>query len=282
MPDAFDLLQVEVREEVAELVAPREGQDRVAVAPEDARLRLDLLVGAGEGAAAQRGAIAVEAAAQRAWLRVCLDVRGDLGIGPEILVRRPRREEVAQVDLSRLLAGADEVLGPRLLVEDLVPGVEALWHLEPAAADAGIRRVEEHQLVQALRVQPREPLHPDRAEVVRDDAHLVEVVEVAERLDVLRERRVGVADLRRQVRLVRVRVAAHVRHDDVVVLRQRPDVQVPLVPEAGPAVDEEQRLARALPHVVQLDAVHGDVVVADLVDGHGGASCGGKVSGGGA
>ena len=266
--DAFDLLEVEVREEVAQLVGPRERQDRVAVAPEHARRRLDLLVGAGEGATAQRRTIAVEAAPQRARLRVRLHVRGDLRIGPETLVRRPRRQEVAQVDLRRLLARPDEILRPRLLVEELVPGIERVRQLEPAAADARVRRVEQHQFVQALRVQPREPLHPDRAEVVRDDAHAVEVVEVAERLDVLGEGRVRVADLRRHVRLVGVGEAAHVRHDDVVVPRQRTDVHVPLVPEPRPAVDQQQRLAGALPHVVQLHAVHGHVVMADLVDGH--------------
>ena len=277
-PTPSIFLQLEVGEGVAELVGPGEGDDGVAVAPEDARGRLDLLVGAGEGATAEGGAVAVEAAAQRARLRVGLDVGGDLVVGPEVLVGGPCGEEVAEVHLGGLRAGADEVFGPRLLVEELVPGVEHVRQLEPASADAGVGRVEEHELVQAFRVEPREPLHPDGAEVVRDDAHLIEVVEVAERLDVLGEGGVGVADLGREIGLVGVGVAAHVGDDDVVVLGERIDVHVPLEPEAGPAVDEEQRLAGALADVVELDAVHGDLVVADLVDGHAGPPVEGRLA----
>jgi hypothetical protein len=99
-------------------------------------------------------------------------------------------------------------------------------------------------------------------------AYLVEVVKVQERLDVFGVVRVGVAGLRRDVRLVGVGEAAHVRDEDIEVLGERADIVVPLVPEAGPAVDEHERLAATLAHVVQPDTVHRDVVIADLVYSH--------------
>jgi hypothetical protein len=175
---------------------------------------------------------------------------------------------MTDVDLDRAACGADQIFGPGHLVKELVPDVHHLRELERAHAEARVRRIEQHQFLHALRVQAREPLRPGGARVVRDDAHLVEVVEVQERLDILGVVRVRVAGLRRDVRLVGVGEAAHVRDEDIEVLSERADVEMPLIPKAGPAVDEHERLAGTLAHVVQLDAVHGDVVVADLVYGH--------------
>ena len=81
--DAFDLLQAQIAEELRQPVGPGVRQDRIAVAPEDRRRRLDREIARRLLSAPERRAIAVEAAAQRARLRIRLDVLCDLVVGPE-------------------------------------------------------------------------------------------------------------------------------------------------------------------------------------------------------
>src|SRR5512147_1322482 len=73
--DAFYALQRGVREELRDAVRPGERRDTIAVAPEDEGGRLDGEVARRLDAAAENGAIPIEAAPQRARLRECLDVR---------------------------------------------------------------------------------------------------------------------------------------------------------------------------------------------------------------
>ncbi len=65
--------------------------------------------------------------------------------------------------------------------------------------------------------------------------------------------------------------ATHIGRDDVEPLGQRLDVQAPLVVEAGPAVDEEERRAAPFAYVVVFEAVDGGVVV---IEGFGVAQTG--------
>ena len=107
-----------------------------------------------------------------------------------------------------------------------------------------------------------EALGPDGAEVMGDDAHLVETEVLDEGVQVFGEGLVGVGLLRWQVRLVAVAVAPHVGDDDVKTFGQGLDVEAPFVVEAGPAVDQEEGRA-ASPWPGRL----ADVVIAEAVDG---------------
>jgi hypothetical protein len=63
------------------------------------------------------------------------------------------------------------------------------------------------------------------------------------------------------VRFFGVAVAALIRRDDVEVLRKWHDVLVPLIPEAGPAVYQDERETGPVAYVVDPDTVRGDVLV---------------------
>src|SRR5207244_12550799 len=156
-----------------ELVAPGEREDGIAVAPEDERGCVDFRVAFELPAAAEGSAVAVEAAANGTRLGEGLDVFADLLVGPEVLVVRPMRKEMAEVQLRRSAAGADEVFRPGKLVKELVPDLRDVPGLHPAHADPGIRRVEEHKSIEAVAIRPRELLDPDGAEVVRDDVRFL-------------------------------------------------------------------------------------------------------------
>src|SRR6266542_4692757 len=165
------------------------------------------------------------------------------------------REEMADVQIRRLAAGAYEVFGPGELMEELVPDLRNMPDLHPAHPDSGIRRVEQHELVEAVAICPRELLDPDGAEVVRDDVGPLPAEMLEQRSDVLGEISGAIAFFRLQVRLVRIREATHVGNDDVEAPRERADVEMPFVVEARPAVDEEERRAGALAYVVIAQAV---------------------------
>src|SRR5256885_989658 len=84
------------------------------------------------------------AAADSAGLREGFYVFGDFFVAPEVLVERPMREEMADVQVRRLAAGADEVFGPGQLVEELVPDLRDVPDFHPAHPDAGIGRVKQN------------------------------------------------------------------------------------------------------------------------------------------
>jgi len=89
VPGLLHFTEREIREEVRQLIAPGEGKDGVAVAPEDERGSVDLRVALRLLAAAESGAIAVKAAANGAGLRERLNVLGDFVVRPEALVVGP-------------------------------------------------------------------------------------------------------------------------------------------------------------------------------------------------
>src|SRR3990172_2228763 len=110
-----------------------------------------------------------------------------------------------------------------------------------------------------------EALRPDGAEVVGDDVYFLEAKVLHKGAQVFGHDLVRVALLRRQVRLIGVAVAAHVRDHDIEPLGEGLDVQVPLVPEAGPAVNEEEGRPAALADVVVAQAVYRGVLVAEAI-----------------
>src|SRR3990172_3387091 len=265
--------------EIGELIAPGGGEDRVVLGPEDQRGRADgevSLEAAAHGA--EHGAVAVEAAAQGAGLGERLHVPLYLFVRPERLVVRPVGEEVAQVDLGSLPAGADKLLGQGELVEEHVPDLAVAVRGHETAGYAGIGGLEEYEAVNQVRMGAGEALCPDGAEVVGDDVHLFEAQVPPQRAQVFGHDHVGVALLRRQVRLAGGAVASHVRYDDIEPAGEGLDVEVPLVPEAGPAVNEEEGRPAALADIVVAQAVNRGVLV---VEASGLAQAGAAPIGGG-
>src|SRR3972149_436642 len=255
-----------VWEEVGELVAPGCGEDRVAIGPEDQRGRAYLGVASQAPArGADGGAGAGEAAPQGAGLGEGVRVALNLFVRPERLVVRPVGEEVAQVDLSSLPAGAHELLSQGELVEEHVPYLAVAVRCEEAGGYAGIGGLEEYEAVYQLRVSAHEEPPPGGAEIVGDDVDLREAEVLHQGAQVFGHDLVGVAFFRRQVRLIGVAVAAHVRDHDIEPLGEGLDAQVPLIPEAGPAVNEEEGRPAALADVVVAQAVYGGVFVVEAI-----------------
>src|SRR3990170_3457583 len=255
-----------VWEEVGELVAPGCGEDRVAIGPEDERGGADGEVPLEAAAhSAEHGAVAVEAASQGAGLGEGVHVALYLRVRPERLVVRPVGEPVAEVYLRGLAAGADQLLGQGELVEEHVPYLAVAVRREEAGGYAGIGGLEEYEAVYQLRMSAHEALRPDGAEIVGDDVDLREAEVLHQGAQVFGHDLVGVALFRRQVRLIGVAVAAHVRDHVIEPLGEGLDVEVPLVPEAGPAVNEEEGRPAALADVVVAQAVYGGVFVVEAI-----------------
>src|SRR3990170_946736 len=215
--------------------------------------------------ALRHGAVAVEAAPQGARLGEGVHEALYLFVRPERLVVGPVGEAVAEVYLRRPAAGADKLLGQGELVEEHVPDLAEAVRREEAGADPRVGRLEEYEAVHQMRVGAGESLCPDGAEVVGDDGYLLEAEVLHQRAQVFGHDLVGIALLRRQVRLFGVGVAAHVRDDDIEPPGEGLDVHVPLVPEAGPAVNEEEGRADAFADVVIAQAVYRGVFVVEAI-----------------
>ena len=116
----------------------------------------------------------------------------------------------------------------------------------------GIRR--HRKAGDEVRMAPGERLGDGGADVVGHDGETREPELGRERSDVLRDGRAVVAVLGGEVGLLRVREAAEVGHDHVVVLGQGGDHRRPLVPEPRPAVEQDHGESPSLADVVEPDA----------------------------
>jgi len=159
------------------------------VLPEDPRRHLDG-VHLGRAVAHQflPGVVGSDVPVERApefpsWRYVSTRPRGLPRRTPR--VARPVVEEVPDVRLAGFAAGADEVGGPWLLVERLIPDLVDVFGVAPAFADARVRRVEEEEAAESVGVPACGLLADVRAEVVADEPELVEVEFVRERQHVL-------------------------------------------------------------------------------------------------
>src|SRR5208282_6733500 len=81
-------------------------------------------------------AIVVESPAQSARLAEGLDVLRDFLVAEEILVARPMRQEMAQVQFGRAPRGADQLFRQRQLMETLIPGLLDVREVEPSHPDS--------------------------------------------------------------------------------------------------------------------------------------------------
>ena len=92
-------------------------------------------------------------------------------------------------------------------------------------------------------------------DVVGDDHDGSQSEMVDQAGEVIRVNLGGVPGGRRQVGLVAVAEAAKVRRDHVGQSRKAGNDAAPVVPESGPAMEQQDRVAAALPHVMQLDSL---------------------------
>ena len=196
-----------------------------------------------------RGPVVAEPAPQRPRLGVGLDVVGHVLVADGVLVDAPVAEDMPQVDL---LPAFDQLLRQvELLVEVGVPPLaDGCRRLVPQLLD-GRRGVDQGQLPHRLGVVQSEPEGHPGPDVVGHQPDAL-ISQRAGQLVHIRRRRAGVVAGQG---LVRVAEAPHVRRNGPVALPQDGKLVPPAVPELGPAVEEDDRLALPRRHVVDVYAV---------------------------
>ncbi len=139
----------------------------------------------------------------------------------------------------------DEPIGPGQGVEVLVPELALRRGLKATLADARIGRVEQGQRPNPLRTVKGEGLGDRCADVVSGHHHLGDPQSIEEGDQVLGQDLGRVPIGREHVGLVRVAEAPEVGGDHVGDAGKQHEDAAPVVPEARPSVQEQDRLTLA-------------------------------------
>ena len=153
----------------------------------------------------------------------------------------PVAEEVPEVPLGGLPAGADDLDGHGQLVERLVPDLGEVLGFGPTLPDARVGAVEEEQALQALGVQPGEGLGDIGPDVVAHEPEPLETQGVGQAEEVGCVVFDPISLPGRHLGLARLAEAPQVGRDDVEPMAQRPDHLAPDAPELRPAVEQDER-----------------------------------------
>jgi hypothetical protein len=134
----------------------------------------------------------------------------------------------------------------------LVPEFALRRWIEPSSADARVGRIEQGQRPNAVGMTTSQGLGDGGPDVVAPHHHPGDPQPIEEGDQVLRQD-LRCVRLRRQVGLVRFAEPSEVRRDHVGEAGERPEDATPVVPEARPAVEQQQRVAPAETDVVEHD-----------------------------
>ncbi len=247
---------------VSQPVRPFGCDQRIAAAPEKARRDLDArlrrqLAFQPEAAIGRGREIPVEAALDVARLHEVVDIGFQQVAEHGGIVARPVVEEMAEVEPAGLARAADQLRGPRQLLEVLIPDLDQMAGLAVAVAEARIGRAEIERAGQPPRLMMRHRLHDIGAEVAADHAEAVMAEPIHHREHIERVALRGGRRVRSRRRLAGIAAATQIGRDQLEAVAEMQHQRTPHQPELRPAMEQEQR--RTLAEARDIDAQAADI-----------------------